>query len=108
MDLYERMDHRVGRATALVEAGELAAQTGKHDDALADFEQAREIAGAIGALPSVAAALDGTAGCLRSLGEHAAARGALREAVEIYERIESGAAPDAAARLALWDLEDRT
>jgi len=107
-DLYERMDHRVGRATALVEAGELAAQTGKHDDALTDFEQAREIAGAIGALPSVAAALDGTAGCLRSLGEHAAARGALRQAVDIYERIESGAAPDAAARLASWDLEDRT
>ena len=108
LELYERMDHRVGRARALVEAGELAAQTGKHDNALACFAQALEIAVAVGAQPSTAAALDGRADCLRSLGERAAARSFLREAIEIHTRIESGAAPAAVARLASWDLEDLT
>lgn len=103
--LYERAGHRYGLAWALVEAGELAAQTGDVDTALARYEQACELAQALGVLPCAAAALDNKAQCLKIRGHADSAADALREAVGIYRAIDTSVTPEAEARLAAWEKE---
>ncbi|WP_280382751.1 ATP-binding protein [Nocardia wallacei] len=100
LPLFRELGDRRGEAETLNEVGQLLLETGERRDALLQFTDALALARTIRNQLEQARALEGAARCRVGLDDTATAITELREAVEIYQRIDAPQTGPAAEYLA--------
>jgi DNA-binding SARP family transcriptional activator/tetratricopeptide (TPR) repeat protein len=99
LGIYRIIDHRDGEAEAHIEIGAVHVALGAPAQALACYERALELARSAGTQLEEARALEGIGRCAAQLSDVGAADSALRQALDIYQRLGAADATRLAAEM---------
>lgn len=105
LDLYHDLSNQHGEAEVLNHSGTLHRKLGDSEQALAHHQRALDLARVVGSPLEQARALDGVGRCALARGDTATSGTALRQALEIYQRIGAAEATQLATDLADMDAK---